>query len=129
MLSLDRVLRKNALTRVMKDEHAAFVRAQARARVEKAETKREKGQDFPAAAFAYVPDSSKPSTWKLRLWDSLEAKATPSQVGAAVAALGKGFRGKKVQIPAAALPGVKAKVRAAYKRVNPGKELPAVLKA
>lgn len=127
MLSLDQVRRKNVLNRVLKGEHAAFVRVQARARVEKAYTKREMGEDFPPAAFAYVPDAKKPSTWKLRLWDSLEQKATPSQVGAAVAALGKGFRGKKVQIPAADLGKVKDKVRAAYRRVNPGKELPAVL--
>ena len=127
MLSLDRVLRKDAFSRVLKDEHAAFVRAQARARVLKAYTKREQGEDFPAAAFAYVPDAKKPSTWKLRLWDSLEQKVTRAQVGAAVAALGKGFRGKKVQIPAAALGKVKDKVRAAYRRVNPGKELPAAL--
>ncbi|MEC9058100.1 MAG: hypothetical protein VX410_01025, partial [Actinomycetota bacterium] len=39
---------------------------------QKQETKREDGEDFPAEAFAYVPDPEKPSTWKLRLWDSLD---------------------------------------------------------
>ena len=57
-------------------------------------TKREDGQDFPAEAFAFVPDKEKPSTWKLRLWDSLEEKETAAQIGRAVAALGPGgFRG------------------------------------
>lgn len=97
--------------------------------VEKAATKREKGFDFPAAAFAYVPDASKPSTWKLRLWESPTAKVTARQVGMAVAALGKGFRGKKVQIPSGDLAKVKAKVRAAWNSVHgKGDELPAVLK-
>ena len=68
--------------------------------VEKAETKTEDGEEYPASAFAYVPDPSKPSTWKLRLWDSLEEKETRRQIGAAIAALGKGFRGNKVKIPA-----------------------------
>ena len=44
-------------------------------------TKREDDQDFPAAAFAYVPDLEKPSTWKLRLWDSLDEKETARQIG------------------------------------------------
>lgn len=82
--------------------------------------KTEDGVEFPAAAFAFVPDPTKPSTWKLRLWESLEKKVTAPQVGRAVAALGPGgFRGNRVQIPAADLPGVKAKVRRAWKQVHP----------
>ncbi len=100
--------------------------------LEKAETKREDGQDFPAQAFAYVPDAEKPSTWKLRLWDSLEEKETPAQVGRAVAALGPGgFRGNRVQLPEDALAGVKRRVRAAWRKVNPDasdNEVPTVLK-
>ena len=38
--------------------------------VKKAEMKTEDGVQYPAQAFAYVPDPYKPSTWKLRLWDS-----------------------------------------------------------
>ncbi len=88
--------------------------------VTKAETKREDGEDFPAAAFAYVPEADKPSTWKLRLWDSLEQKETAAQVGRAVAALGPGgFRGNRVQLPRDAVAGVKRKVLAAWRRVNP----------
>lgn len=100
--------------------------------VEKAApTKREAGQDFPAAAFAYVPDPTKPSTWKLRLWDDLQTKESPAQVGRAIAALGAGFRGNRVSIPSEDLPGVKRKVLAAWKRVNKDKkpsEAPSVLK-
>lgn len=94
----------------------------------KAETKTEGGQSFPAGDFAYVPDRTKPSTWKLRLTESPGAGPTSAQVGRAVAALGKGFRGQKVQIPAADLPKVKRKVAAAFRKVNPDRELPPVLK-
>lgn len=97
----------------------------------KAATKREDGEDFPASAFAYVPDPEAPSTWKLRLWDSLELKETAAQIGRAVAALGPGgFRGNRVSIPAEDLAGVKAKVRAAWRRVNgPDRELPDAIKS
>jgi hypothetical protein len=98
--------------------------------VEKA-TKREDGEDFPAEAFAYVPDPERPSTWKLRLWDSLADKETARQVGMAVAALGPGFRGNKVQIPAADLARVKARVLSAWRKANPDaerSEVPDVLK-
>lgn len=96
-----------------------------------APTKREAGQDFPAAAFAYVPDPSMPSTWKLRLWESLEAKETAAQVGRAVAAVGKGFRGNKVQIPSEDMPAVKRKIMNAWKKTNSGykpEDVPEVLK-
>lgn len=82
-------------------------------------TKREDGEDFPAQAFAYVPDAEMPSTWKLRLWDSLDDRETAAQVGRAVAALGAGFRGQRVEIPADALARVKARVLQAWLKVNP----------
>jgi hypothetical protein len=96
----------------------------------KAVTKREDGEDFPAAAFAYVPDSEKPSTWKLRLWDSISQKETVAQVSRAATALtSAGFRGNQVDIPSEDLPKVKEKIRAAWRRVNgPDRELPTVLK-
>jgi hypothetical protein len=94
--------------------------------------KTEDGEAFPAEAFAYVPDESKPSSWKLRLWDSLADKESTSQVGRAVAALGAGgFRGNRVRIPAGDLSVVKRKVLAAWKRVNPDSDvaqIPEVLK-
>jgi hypothetical protein len=91
--------------------------------------KTEEGVKFPAEAYAYVPDSSTPSTWKLRLWETPAKKVTVRQVGMAVAALGKGFRGNKVQLPSEAVSGVKTKVRAAWKKVHgEGDEMPEVLK-
>jgi hypothetical protein len=93
--------------------------------ISKAETKREDGEDFPAAAFAYVPDPEKTSTWKLRLWDNLEERETPTQVGRAVAALSPGgFMGNRVQLPSDAIAGVKRKVLAAWKRVHDENEKP-----
>ena len=75
-----------------------------------AETKSVGGTQHPASDFAYVPDSTKPSTWKLPIFDA-------SHAAAAKAALSSGgFRGQKVQIPSSALPGVRRKVNAANKK-------------
>lgn len=96
-----------------------------------AKTKRENGIDFPASAFAYVPDPQTPSTWKLRLWENLDSKETAAQVGRAVAAIGKGFRGNVVEIPEADMSSVKAKIKAAWRKTNKDKdmsEMPDVLK-
>lgn len=95
------------------------------------ETKSEGGRNFKSSDYAYVPDASKPSTWKLRLTNTPGATPDPGIVGAAVAALGKGFRGQKVQIPSADIGKVKAKVRAAWKKANPDKdpkEMPEVIR-
>lgn len=97
----------------------------------KATMKTEGGQQFPAEAFAYVPDPEKPSTWKLRLWDSPEEKETRRQIGYAVAALGtSGFRGNRVQIPSKDMASVKNKIKSAWKKVNAGtdKEVPSEIK-
>ena len=95
------------------------------------ETKREDGQDFPAEAFAYVPDPESPSTWKLRLWDSLDERETRAQVGRAIAALGPGgFRGNQVDIPAEDLPAVRRRILAAWRQVwgDEAGDIPDVLK-
>jgi len=84
-------------------------------------TKTEDGKQFGPSDYAYVPDPDAPSTWKLRLTDTPGGAPDSGIVGAAIAALGKGFRGQKVEIPAADLPKVKAKVRAAWKKANPDK--------
>lgn len=89
--------------------------------VQKAETKTEDGKSFKSSDYAYVPDPQKPSTWKLRLTNTPGGEPDSGIVGAAIAALGKGFRGNKVQIPASDLSGVRAKVRAAWKKANPDK--------
>ena len=55
--------------------------------------KRENGLDFPATDYAFVPDASKPSTWKLRLTER-PGEVSASQLGRAAAALSSGgFRG------------------------------------
>lgn len=93
-------------------------------------TKTEGGASFPASDYAYVPDAKTPSTWKLRLTATPGGGPDAHIVGAAIAALGKGFRGNKVAIPADALPAVKAKVKAAWVKANPDKtpkDMPAVV--
>ncbi len=89
-------------------------------------TKTEDGQNFPASAYAYVPDSEKPSTWKLRMWEDPTKKVTRKQLGAAAAALSPGgFRGQKVEIPSEDLPAVKRKIRSAYRSLDvPEDEMP-----
>ena len=86
---------------------------------EQAAMKTEDGQKFPAAAFAYVPDPEKPSTWKLRLWETPQRTITRKQLGAAAAAFSpSGFRRQHVQIPAGDVAKVKGRIRAAYKALN-----------
>jgi hypothetical protein len=101
----------------------------------KAETKAEGGKSFPASAYAYAPDSSSPSTWKLRLYDEPgDSKPSVKLTAYAAAALGpKGFRGHQVQIPDADRAKVRAKVLAAWHRARAGAdagdaEVPASLK-
>lgn len=83
--------------------------------------KKEADGEHPKSDYAYTP-SDNVSEWKLRIDDA-------THVSAAVAALGKGFRGNKVQIPEEDLPAVKRKVKAAYKKFHPDLELPDILKA
>ena len=96
------------------------------------QSKTESGVAFPPSAYAYVPDRDSPSTWKLRLWQTLALKETPSQVGAAVAAIGpSGFRGRRVQIPVDDRPAVLLRIRAAWLKANSEKtrdDLPPILK-
>lgn len=95
-------------------------------------TKTEGGKDFPSGDYAYTPDMSEPGTWKLRLTSSPGGDPDPAIVGAAVAALGAGYRGQKVELPEADRPKVIASVRAAWKKANPEKDadaMPEVLKS
>lgn len=94
-------------------------------------TKTEGGTAFLASDYAYVPDAQKPTTWKLRLTATPGGTPDAGHVGAAAAALGGGYRGNKASIPTAARDAVKAKVRAAWKKANPGRpetEMPDVLR-
>lgn len=105
-------------TRAAATRQIAALYASEGASMEKA-TKTDDGEEYPAEAYAYVPDPDKPSTWKLRLWQTPEMKVTRRQVGLAVAALGKGYRGQRVQLPAADRPKVKQKVLRAWLSVHP----------
>lgn len=87
------------------------------------------GTKFHKGDFFYTPEADKPSTWKLLKTGTPGGKPDAKHVGMAVAALGKGFRGERVQIPAKDLAQVKAKVRAAWRATHQGQELPKVLAA
>lgn len=96
---------------------------------DKAAIKREGGIDFPRGDFAFVPDPSKPSTWKLRLTES-PGKVTRAQLARAAAALSPGgFRGNRVQLPAEVVSAVKRRIRAEYRKlgVSP-REIPTSVK-
>lgn len=80
-----------------------------------------KGTMATKADFAYTP-SDNTSEWKLNISDA-------RHTAAAVAALGKGFRGKKVSIPSEDLPAVKRKVAAAYHKFFPDNDTPPILKS
>ena len=89
------------------------------------------GKSYPKSDYAYTP-SDNVSEWRLRLTSSPGGKPDPHIVGAAVAALGKGFRGNKVSIPSKDLPAVKRKVLSAWKKANAGykeEDIPDVLHA
>ena len=77
---------------------------------------------FTAADYAYTPNPDAPGSWKLRLTSTPGGDPDPAIVGAACAALGPGFRGQKVEIPDDDLPAVKGRVRAAWRKANPGKD-------
>lgn len=80
-----------------------------------------KGTMADKANYAYTPTDNV-SDWKLDISDARHTSA-------AVAALGKGFRGKKVSIPAKDLPAVKRKVAAAYRKFFPDNDTPPILKS
>jgi len=58
--------------------------------------KKEGASEFGPGAYLIVPDRSEPSTWKVRV-EETPGNVTAKQLGAAHAALTKGFRGNKVQ--------------------------------
>lgn len=79
------------------------------------------GVAYPASAFAYAPDADKPSEWKLRLKSFTGGRLAYDMaiVSAAAAAFSPGgHRGQKVQLPAEAVAGAKANIRAAYKALG-----------
>lgn len=105
------------------DEASESALAEAEAVLEILRTKEamkiDDGEQYPASAYAYVPDPEKPSTWKLRLWDSPTEKVTRKQLGAAAAALSPGgFRGQRADIPKEDLSSVKRRIRSEYRKLE-----------
>lgn len=86
------------------------------------------GQRFHKGDFFYAP-SDDPSTWKLLKSGTPGGEPDAVHVGAAVAALGKGYRGETVDIPDADKPAVIRRVRAAWKKLHPGEDVPETLQA
>ncbi len=81
--------------------------------------KLEDGVAYPRSAYAYVPDPSKPETWKLRLWESIDKGITKGQLNKASVSLSPGgLNGDKVTIPAADLSSVKSRIREEYKKLD-----------
>ncbi len=86
---------------------------------EQAVVKREDGNCFPAAAYAYVPDADKSSTWQLRLWENVDKKVTRVQLNKSAAALSPGgYKGQKASILESDLPAVKRLIRSEYRRLG-----------
>jgi hypothetical protein len=87
--------------------------------------KSEKGAGkFPAECYAYVPDPAKPSSWRLRLFSSPDAIWPDAVlVGQSLVALFS----VSPPIPSSAMPGVKARIREAWRVLHPDRRLPTVL--
>jgi hypothetical protein len=77
----------------------------------KSPIKRENGLDFPARDYAFVPDPSLPSTWKLRLSET-PGEITVGQLAKAAAAVATSG------VPAATLSAVKRRIRAEYRKLH-----------
>lgn len=85
--------------------------------------KTDNGIKFPKEAYLYVPEPDKPSTWKLRIWETIEAKVTIAQLGRAAAAFSAGgFRGQKVELPSEEVTAIKKKLVSLYKKEGVKKE-------
>ena len=95
-----------------------------------AEMKIEDGQQYPAAAYLVVLDATKPSEWKLRIWETPELKVTKTQLGRAAAAFSPGgFRGQKVQLSPEDRKSALNKLRQLYAKLDVGPdELPAYIR-
>lgn len=87
--------------------------------------------DLPDSCFAYVPSGGNKSDRKLPLCGA-NGQLDSGHVGAAAAALGKGFRGQKVDLPSGERSKAIGKVRSAWKKLHPDsdpEDMPDVLKA
>jgi cation transport regulator ChaB len=82
------------------------------------------GQRYPAKAYAYIPDTAKPETWKLRLWEGNQLSKV--QLGYAAASLSPGgLAGKRIDIKESDLPEVKRNIRAGFRTLGvPDEDIP-----
>ena len=79
----------------------------------------EVGSGWPSTAFAYVGDHSDPTTWKLRMVESVASGITKNQLAKVSAYLSPGgYAGKKITLPASALPTVRLRIREAYRAIG-----------
>ena len=77
----------------------------------------EEGTAYPASAYAYVPDTNDPVTWKLRLREGDEI--TKPLLDRASASLSPGgYKGQKIVINARDLPEVKRRIRSEYRNLG-----------
>lgn len=119
--AVDRPAQAGALKVLMKRDSSMDDQSLFEAMFGKGEKKTEGGKEFSSSDYAYVPDESKPSTWKLRLTGTPGGEPDSGHIGAAAAALGPGFRGHKVEIPSGDRERVVSRVRSAWRKLNPDK--------
>jgi len=115
-----KLLRKLKLNRV--DLVPKGANPHARISLAKADTRDEDGEQFPAGDYAFVPDEDNPETWKLRLTAEPGGPPDPGMVDQAIEVIASD------QFSDDELPGVKAKILAAWAELNPDEDPPDVLK-
>jgi len=87
-------------------------------------SKRDAGSSWPAAAYAYRGELSKPSTWRFRVWESIEKQATPRSVGMAVLA----FERSSAKMSPKAAEEARSTLHKTWQEVCPDQPTPAPLK-
>jgi cation transport regulator len=80
-------------------------------------TKKDGDHSFGAGAYLIVPDKTEPSTWKVRV-EETPGKVTVQQLGAAHAALTKGFRGNKVSAASGDVSKAMTRLKGLYKKLG-----------
>jgi len=83
--------------------------------------KTEDSIQFPAAAYAYTPDSQNPSTWRVRLQET-SGKVTTKQLEKCANYLSPG--GHKGELPFIALAEVKRRIRSEYRKLGIEEDMP-----
>lgn len=81
--------------------------------------KTEDGKQFPSSDYAYVPDPSAPSTWKMRLTKTPGGEPDSTLLDVATTAISESNRGG---IPADAVTKTVSRLRSVWKSLNPDKQ-------